>query len=123
MVGGRRKIVWDEIPKQFFKEAIIYIRKSSFLNADKVKSGILLAVRELADYPEIHPPDKYKAINKNAQFRAFEKFSLRVSYFDSADVSGKRNERHHKRQTFRQNEKDIINSFRYYSIFSFRFRI
>jgi hypothetical protein len=43
--------------------------------------------------------------------------------FSQTDVSGKRNERHQKRQTFRQNEKDIINSFSYYSIFSFRFRI
>ncbi len=80
MVGGKRKIVWNETPKLFFKEAIIYIRKSSSQNADKVRSGILLAVRELADFPEIHHPDKYKANKVNSQFRAFEKFSLKVSY-------------------------------------------
>ncbi|MEJ7683280.1 MAG: type II toxin-antitoxin system RelE/ParE family toxin [Segetibacter sp.] len=83
MVGRERKIVWDETPKQFFKEAIIYIRKSSSQNADKVKSEILLAIRALVEFPEKHSPDKYKANNVNAQFRAFVKFSLRVSYFVS----------------------------------------
>lgn len=81
MVGRKRKIVWDETPKQFFKEAIIYIRRSSSQNADKVKSEILLAIRKLAVFPEKHTPDKYKANNVNVQFRAFEKFSLRISYF------------------------------------------
>ncbi len=73
MVGRKRKIVWDETPKQFFKEAIIYIGKSSSKNADKVKTEILLAIKELAGFPEKHSPDKYKANNVNAQFRAFEK--------------------------------------------------
>ncbi len=81
MVGRKRKVVWDETPKQSFKEAITYIRKSSAQNADKFKSEILLAIRELAELPEKHSPDKYKANNGNAQFRAFEKLSLRVSYF------------------------------------------
>lgn len=85
MVGRKRKIVWNETAKQFFKEVIIYIRKSSPQNADKVKSGILKAIRELAGSPEIYSPDKFKENNTNHQFRAFEKFSFRVSYFVSAN--------------------------------------
>lgn len=83
MVDGKRKIVWNETPKKFLKEAITYIRKSSPQNADKVKAGILQSIRQLAELPEIHPHDKYKENNDTSQFRAFEKFSLRISYFAS----------------------------------------
>lgn len=63
MVGKKRKIVWNEAPKQSFKDAIIYIRKSSPQNADKVKSEILKAIRELVSFPEIYSPDKFKENN------------------------------------------------------------
>lgn len=85
MVSRKRKIVWNESAKQFFKDAIIYIRQSSPQNAAEVKSGILKSIRDLADSPEIHSPNKLKANNTNSQFRAFQKFSLRVTYFVSPD--------------------------------------
>ncbi|HEX8460493.1 MAG TPA: hypothetical protein VF623_03650 [Segetibacter sp.] len=83
MVGRKRKVIWDEIPKQFFKNPIIYIRNSSPQNADKVKSVILQSIRHLVHEAEVHPPDKYKENNEKSQFRAFEKLSLRVSFFVS----------------------------------------
>jgi plasmid stabilization system protein ParE len=70
MVGIKRKIVWNEKSKQFFKEAIMYIRKSFPQNADKVKSGILKVVRELSDSAERHSPDKFKENNHDFKFRA-----------------------------------------------------
>ena len=66
-MSRKRKIIWNEIAKEFFKEAIIYIRKSSPQNAGKVKTGILKSISQLADFPEIHPPDKYKENNTNLQ--------------------------------------------------------
>ncbi len=63
MVSRKRRIVWNDVPKKFLKEAIAYIRKSSPQNADKVKAGILQSIRELAEFPEVHPPDKYKEKN------------------------------------------------------------
>jgi plasmid stabilization system protein ParE len=71
MVKSKRNIIWNEISKQFFKEAIIYIRKSSPQNADKVKFEILRAVRQLADFPEIHSPDKFKANNPGFSLQGF----------------------------------------------------
>ena len=83
MVARKRKIVWEEVPKQYLKEAIAYIKKSSPQNADKVKAGILQSIRQLAEFPEVHPPDKYKERNPGSAFRAFVQFSLRISYFVS----------------------------------------
>ena len=50
-------------------------------------------------------------------------FSYRQNDVDNIYKYIQNQEEHHKSQTFRQNEKDIIHSFSYYSIFSFRFRI
>lgn len=83
MVGKKRKIVWNETSKQSFKNAIIYIKHSSPHNADKVKLEILKAIRELVSFPEIYSPDKFKENNTHLQFRTFEKFSFRISYFVS----------------------------------------
>ena len=75
----KRKITWDKTALIYFSEAIRYIRKDSEQNANKVKREILTRISELADYPEIHGPDKYKQYN-NGNFRAFELHRFRIAY-------------------------------------------
>ena len=75
----KRKIQWDKETLDLFKAAIKYIRSKSFQNADSVKADILAKVSELAEKPEIHPPDKYKKDN-DGRYRAFELHRYRISY-------------------------------------------
>jgi plasmid stabilization system protein ParE len=75
----KRAVRWDKPALIYFKEAIGYIRKDSDQNADKVKSEILLKVKELSTRPEIHPPDIYKKNNDEA-YRAFELHRYRIDY-------------------------------------------
>lgn len=56
----KRKVVWDEEARASLKEAYLYIRQDSIRQAEKVKNEIIEAAKRLADYPEMHPPDKYR---------------------------------------------------------------
>ena len=76
---SKRKIVWDKKAILYFSEAILYIRKDSPQNAEKVKKEILRQVNELANKPEMFNPDKYKSTNAG-NYRAFELHRFRVSY-------------------------------------------
>jgi plasmid stabilization system protein ParE len=79
MVEGKR-IVWDESARLSLRKAYEYIKKDSLSNALKVRKEILDAIKQLPTYPKIHPPDKYKQLN-DGNFRSFEKYSLRISYY------------------------------------------
>lgn len=74
-----RLIKWDREPLSAFKAAITYIQKKSLQNSEKVKEEILNKVDELANRPEIHPPDRWNT-DKTVQVRAFELHHFRVSY-------------------------------------------
>jgi len=41
----KRKITWDKLALQYFREAIRYIREDSPQNADKVKKEVLEKIR------------------------------------------------------------------------------
>lgn len=75
-----RKISWDKQAAIQFRKALNFIRKDSFLNAEKVRREILKKIDELLQSPEKYSLDKYK-INNNGNYRAFELYHYRVSYF------------------------------------------
>jgi len=80
------KIVWSKTAYSSFHNFLVYIQEDSINNAIKVKSEIFATIRNLSRYPEKFPLDKYKT-NNNGQFRAFEKFRLRVSYkYSKAEI-------------------------------------
>jgi plasmid stabilization system protein ParE len=76
----KRKVVWDEEARTSLRQGYLYIKQDSIVQAEKVRGEIILATKRLADYPEIHPPDKYRK-DKDLRFRAFEIHSYRISYF------------------------------------------
>jgi plasmid stabilization system protein ParE len=71
MVMTKRRIQWDQQSLHLFNDAVKYIKLKSPQNAAKVKDDVLAKVRELADRPEVHPPDKYK-LNNSGNYRVFE---------------------------------------------------
>lgn len=81
----RKRVVWDKEASDSLKKAYQWIKKDSVQNAEKIKNYFLIATMKLCDGPEIHPPDKYRK-DGNVRFRAFEKYSYRVSYFISDDT-------------------------------------
>ena len=93
----KKKVVWDELARAALEEAYYYIKEDSVQQAQKVRKEILTATRKLAKHPESHPPDKYRK-DKDARFRAFEKYSYRISYFIAEDSIRILRFRHVKRQ-------------------------
>ncbi len=77
---GEIKIVWDIQAKLSFEEQIKHIKSDSPQAAEKVRSAIFDKIRILADYPKKHPVDKFK-LNNDGNFRAFEKYRIRIAYF------------------------------------------
>ena len=78
MVKGRL-IVWNLLASKQLRKIYHHILTESYQNAEMVKSGITKAVDSLAGNPEKYPPDKFRMKN-TGQHRAFELFSLRISY-------------------------------------------
>lgn len=74
------KVVWDELARSALKDAYFCIKKDSLQQAERLKQEIIVATKKLADNPEMYPPDKYRK-DKDVRFRAFEKYSYRISYF------------------------------------------
>ena len=62
-----------------FLSAVEYIAQDSLQSAEKVQSEILSKIQQLAHYPVIYSPDKYKKRN-DGSFRAFELHRYRISY-------------------------------------------
>ncbi len=56
-------------------------KKDSPQSAQKVKKEILDQISSLIKHPENFPPDKYKLLNVNNAYRAFEKHKIRVTYY------------------------------------------
>lgn len=80
MVEKVYAIVWDVKALMQFNEAYQYIRKDSYQNAQKVKRGIVDAANGLAKDPRRYQPDKLR-LDRNPDFRSFELYRIRVSYF------------------------------------------
>jgi plasmid stabilization system protein ParE len=81
----KKRVVWDELARTALREAYNYIKRDSLQQAEKVKLEIIAASKMLADHPEMCPPDKYRK-DKDTRFRAFEKYSYRISYFIAEDT-------------------------------------
>ena len=79
-----REILWDKPAVIYLRNAIKYISKDSQQNALKVKNDILTKISELANRPDIHPPDKYRIYQKG-DYRAFELHHFRIAYLVSTE--------------------------------------
>ena len=75
----RPVVSWNKSAYDALQKAYEYIKESSPASAEKVKEAILSMTRNLPDHPERHPLDKFKKDNPG-NYRAFEKYSYRVSY-------------------------------------------
>jgi plasmid stabilization system protein ParE len=84
MVEKVYAIVWDVKALMQFNEAYQYIRKDSYQNAQKVKHGIVETVKGLAKDPRRYQPDKFR-LDKNPDFRSFELYRIRVTYYIDED--------------------------------------
>jgi len=81
-----RKVVWLTDARNELKKLIAFIKRDSPQNAAKVKKEVLKKISELALHPERHAPDKYKLLNTNNSYRAFELYRIRISYFVQEDL-------------------------------------
>ncbi|MEM9337347.1 MAG: type II toxin-antitoxin system RelE/ParE family toxin, partial [Bacteroidota bacterium] len=79
------RVVWDTQAKNSFKKQIIRISKDSIQSAEKVRIEILDIIDGLLDHPLMFPPDKYKKDN-DGNYRAFEKYNIRIAYLKSSDA-------------------------------------
>jgi plasmid stabilization system protein ParE len=93
----KKRVVWDESAQSALKEAYDRIKQNSLQQAEKVKLEIIAATKKLSDHPDMYPPDKYRT-DKDIRFRAFEKYSYRISYFITDDVVRVLRFRHVKQQ-------------------------
>ncbi|MEP6682154.1 MAG: type II toxin-antitoxin system RelE/ParE family toxin [Parafilimonas sp.] len=80
----KRKIVWSISASNELRNIIVFIKKNSIQNSQKVKQEVLNKITALTDNPERYPADKFKLLNTNNNFRAFELHKIRVSYFVDA---------------------------------------
>ncbi len=79
-------VVWNLQASRAFKSYYEHILETSPQNATQVQQGITEIVDQLPENPERYPLDKYKQDNPG-NYRALEKFSLRVSYrYDEKEI-------------------------------------
>ena len=73
-------VKWSRLAATRLQAAYDYIVVDSFSNAEKIRNEIIRVTSDLPRYPERYPPDKYKETN-NGDFRVFEKYRYRISYW------------------------------------------
>jgi plasmid stabilization system protein ParE len=73
------KVIWGKAALDQLKSHCEYVAEDSPKAAEKIKKGIFEITDKLAQHPEIYPPDRFRKNNKG-DFRAFDKYNLRVSY-------------------------------------------
>ncbi len=72
-------VSWNKSAYASLQKAYEYIKESSPASAEKVKEAILSVTRSLPKHPEKFPLDRFKKKNPG-NYRAFEKYSYRVTY-------------------------------------------
>jgi len=82
---ANKPIRWDTAALKQFGSVIEYIAKDSIQNAERVRFEIIQKIESLSINSDVFPPDKYKIENKGNQYRAFELYRLRISYFVGTD--------------------------------------
>ncbi len=80
MVDKKLKVLWDNQAKEYLKKSIEYIKQDSPQNAENVRQIIKKKVNEIPANPWRYPIDKYR-LNNIGEFRAFEVFGFRISYY------------------------------------------
>ncbi|MES1223431.1 MAG: type II toxin-antitoxin system RelE/ParE family toxin [Bacteroidota bacterium] len=85
MVKRKLKVVIDNKAKKELREVYKYIKKDSLQNAEKVKIAVLSSIKDLIKNPEVHPPDKYR-LDKDAYYRAYELYKLRITYHIGTEI-------------------------------------
>ena len=70
---------WNLGASKRFKKIYDEILKDSFINAENVKKEISAIIDKLPEYPERYGLDKWKRDNPG-NYRAFEKYSYRITY-------------------------------------------
>ena len=73
-------VVWNLSASQALKRYCDHVQKDSFKNAQQIQEGISETVDQLPVNPERYPLDKFKRSNPG-NYRALEKFSLRIAYW------------------------------------------
>ena len=82
----RPMVLWNKRASIYFRNIFDRIKRDSYSNAEKVRDGIIKIIDTLPENPEKYPPDKFKR-NNTGLFRAFEKFSYRISYrFTTSEI-------------------------------------
>lgn len=93
-----RQIIWDKKAKDSLFALIDYIKHDSLKNADKVLDAVFAAIENAAEFPEHSRRDQYRQNNESGDFRAFEIYSIRVSFFYNDEVLHVVRIRHTKQQ-------------------------
>ena len=75
----KREVVWDIKAYFQLEKEHKYIKKKSIIAADKVRKSIRDTAKSLALHPEIFSLDRFKK-NNDGNYRAFERYSYRISY-------------------------------------------
>lgn len=79
-----KEIVWNKKALKQLQDIYHYIAVDSYQNAIKVRTIIVESVVKASLNPESFPIDKYKRFNKG-NYRAFTRYSYRVSFFVGED--------------------------------------
>ncbi len=83
MVNKKRRVIWNEEARTYFKQAMDHIKKDSIQNAENIKKEIIASAKSLINEPQrLHAPDKYR-LNNDGSYRAYEIHRFRISYFIS----------------------------------------
>jgi plasmid stabilization system protein ParE len=77
-----KKVVWTENAEMQLEEIYQYTLEDSQQNAIEIKNKIFKSTSQLLDFPEKYPNDKYKK-NNDGNFKAYEIYRFRISYYIS----------------------------------------
>ena len=72
-------VIWSNSAKAELRKAYEYIALDSLKSAQLVRDALIDLTIELYKHPEKYPLDKFKKDN-DGTWRAFEKYSYRLSY-------------------------------------------
>lgn len=85
MGGKESTIIWHKDANKNFLKILDYLSKESFSAAQIVSNAILDAIEKLPSNPQSKPLDRFKK-NNNGNFRAFQVYSYRISYFIGENI-------------------------------------
>ncbi|WP_425636196.1 type II toxin-antitoxin system RelE/ParE family toxin [Algoriphagus yeomjeoni] len=73
------KIVWSNVAVKQLSDFLEWIAQDSIIQAERIESEIITEIEGLPLHPKRFPSDKFK-LNNGGEFRAFERFSVRIYY-------------------------------------------